>query len=44
MSASDMNGNDTLARLAAVIDARRHGDAATSYVARLLQKGDDAVL
>ena len=38
------NGNDTLARLAAVIQARRSGDAGKSYVARLLQKGPDAVL
>ncbi len=37
-------GDDTLARLAAVIEARRSGDPAQSYVARLLQKGDDAVL
>ncbi|HEX7441199.1 MAG TPA: phosphoribosyl-ATP diphosphatase [Caldimonas sp.] len=37
-------GNDTLARLAAVIESRKHGDARTSYVARLLQKGNDAVL
>lgn len=38
------SGNDTLARLAAVIEARRHGDPATSYVARLFDKGSDAVL
>jgi phosphoribosyl-ATP pyrophosphohydrolase len=37
-------GGDTLARLAAVIEARRAADPATSYVARLLQKGPDAVL
>ncbi len=37
-------GNDTFARLAAVIAARRGGDAEKSYVARLLQKGPDAVL
>ena len=37
-------GNDTLARLADVIETRRAGDASTSYVARLLQKGPDAVL
>ncbi|MDQ6681325.1 MAG: phosphoribosyl-ATP diphosphatase [Pseudomonadota bacterium] len=37
-------GNDTLMRLAAVIESRRGGDAAKSYVARLLQKGSDAVL
>ena len=39
-----VSGNDTLARLAAVIEARRLGDPATSYVARLLAKGPDAVL
>jgi len=38
------SGDDTLARLAAVIEARRTGDPAVSYVARLLGKGDDAVL
>lgn len=37
-------GNDTLARLAGVIEARRAGDPATSYVARLFAKGPDAVL
>ena len=37
-------GNDTLARLAAVIEARRGGDPAKSYVARLMGKGDDAIL
>ena len=39
-----MSGVDTLARLAAVIESRRGGDPATSYVARLLGKGEDAVL
>ena len=39
-----VTANDTLARLAAVIESRRGGDAATSYVARLMQKGPDAVL
>jgi phosphoribosyl-ATP pyrophosphohydrolase len=37
----------TLARLAAVIDARKlenGGDPATSYVAKLFSKGDDAIL
>ena len=38
------NGNDTLARLAAVIDSRRGGDPAQSYVARLFSKGTDAIL
>lgn len=37
-------GNDTLARLAAVIDARRGGDPDKSYVARLFDKGTDAIL
>lgn len=34
----------TLERIAAVIESRRDGDADTSYVARLLAAGDDAVL
>jgi phosphoribosyl-ATP pyrophosphohydrolase len=40
-------GNDTLARLAAVIDSRhpaRGGDPDKSYVARLFAKGEDAIL
>jgi phosphoribosyl-ATP pyrophosphohydrolase len=37
-------GNDTLARLADVIDARRGGDPDKSYVARLFHKGTDAIL
>ena len=37
-------GADVLARLAAVIAARRTADPSTSYVARLLAKGEDAVL
>jgi len=36
--------NDTLARLAAVIEARRGGDPDKSYVARLFGKGTDAML
>jgi len=42
-----VSGNDTLARLAAVIESRRPergGDPATSYVARLFARGEDAVL
>jgi phosphoribosyl-ATP pyrophosphohydrolase len=35
---------DTLARLAAVIEARKSADPDTSYVARLFQKGTDAIL
>jgi phosphoribosyl-ATP pyrophosphohydrolase len=37
-------GNDTLARLAAVIESRRGGDPDKSYVARLFSKGTDAIL
>ena len=36
--------DDTLARLAAVIESRKHGDPAASYVARLFEKGSDAIL
>lgn len=36
--------NDTLARLARVIESRRDGDPDKSYVARLFAKGPDAVL
>jgi phosphoribosyl-ATP pyrophosphohydrolase len=39
-----MSSNDTLARLAAVIEARRAGDPDKSYVARLFSKGTDAIL
>ena len=38
------SGNDTLARLAAVIEARKAGDPDKSYVARLFAKGTDAIL
>ena len=38
------NGNDTLARLAQVIESRRGQDPAKSYVARLFSKGTDAIL
>ncbi|TAN55423.1 MAG: phosphoribosyl-ATP diphosphatase [Betaproteobacteria bacterium] len=34
----------TLERIAAVIKARRGGDADASYVARLIASGDDAIL
>ena len=40
MSAS----NDTLARLADVIEQRKTGDPEKSYVARLFHKGTDAIL
>jgi len=36
--------NDTLARLAQVIEQRRKGDPDKSYVARLFHKGTDAIL
>ena len=36
--------NDTLARLAAVIESRRKADPDKSYVARLSAKGLDAIL
>ena len=37
-------GDDILARIAAVIEARRGGDASKSYVARLLAGEEDALL
>ena len=42
-----MSSNDSLARLAAVIESRKPangGDPATSYVSRMLHKGPDAFL
>ena len=42
-----MSGNDSLARLAEVIESRKPakgGDPASSYVARLFDKGTDAIL
>ena len=39
-----MSGNDTLARLAEVIESRKGADPDTSYVARLFHKGTDAIL
>ena len=39
-----MTSNDTLARLAAVVESRKAGDPAKSYVARLFHKGPDAIL
>jgi len=38
------DANDTLARLAGVIESRRNADPEKSYVARLFAKGPDAVL
>jgi len=37
-------GNDTLTRLAEVIESRKGGDPGRSYVARLFSKGPDAIL
>lgn len=39
-----MTSNDTLARLAQVIESRKSADPEKSYVARLLHKGPDAFL
>lgn len=39
-----MTKDDVLARLGEVIASRREADAATSYVASLFAKGEDAVL
>jgi len=36
--------DDVLTRLAAVIESRRGGDPQASYVARLLGRGEDAIL
>jgi phosphoribosyl-ATP pyrophosphohydrolase len=36
--------DDVLARLAEVIESRRGGDPDASYVARLLARGEDAIL
>lgn len=36
--------HETLERIAATINERKHGDAAKSYVAQLFAKGDDAML
>ncbi len=38
------NSTDTLMRLAAVIESRKGQDPEKSYVARLISKGEDAVL
>ncbi|MEP7301079.1 MAG: phosphoribosyl-ATP diphosphatase [Caldimonas sp.] len=44
MNSAATSSDDTLARLAAVIEQRRAGDPEKSYVARLFAKGGDAVL
>ena len=41
---TDMSTDDSLERLADVIDSRRGGDPDKSYVARLFHKGLDAML
>ena len=41
---SSVSSNDTLQRLAEVIESRRQGDPDKSYVARLFHKGTDAIL
>ena len=44
MAHEDCASGGTLARLASVIESRKRGDPASSYVARLFAKGDDAIL
>jgi len=44
MNAATSTSDDTLARLADVIEARRGADPQRSYVARLFAKGGDAML
>ena len=44
MNAAISSSDDTLARLADVIESRRGGDPQRSYVARLFAKGGDAML
>ncbi len=43
-SERNLTSDDTLERLAAVIESRRGGDPDKSYVARLFAKGQDAML
>ena len=42
--ADPRNDDDVLSRIAATIEARRGADPASSYVAALFAKGDDAML
>ena len=44
MKGGTKTSDDTLARLAGVIEERRAADPAKSYVAKLIAKGPDAVL
>ena len=41
---ADREAEDVLARVAAAIEARKGADPASSYVARLFARGDDAIL
>lgn len=41
---SELISRDILAELTTVLEARKSGDPAQSYVARLFQKGQDAIL
>jgi phosphoribosyl-ATP pyrophosphohydrolase len=43
-SERNLTSDDTLERLAALIESRRGGDPDKSYVARLFAKGQDAML
>lgn len=42
--ASENSKDAVLQQLADVVDSRKNGDAASSYVARLFSLGDDAIL
>src|SRR6202171_5070990 len=44
MTQATLSTQDTLLRLAAIIDSRKGGDPEQSYVSRLFHKGDDAFL
>ncbi|CAH2791502.1 MAG: Phosphoribosyl-ATP pyrophosphatase (EC [uncultured Caballeronia sp.] len=44
MTQATLSTQDTLLRLAAIIDSRKGGNPEQSYVSRLFHKGDDAVL
>ena len=44
MTTTTTTSQDTLARLAEVIESRKQGDPDKSYVARLFHKGLDAIL
>ena len=44
MTQPTLSTQDTLLRLAAIIDSRKGGDPEQSYVSRLFHKGDDAIL